>query len=238
MILGYTNTEIVKKAVENQSYMTDGVVQYNYVTGKVYGGAFTTGTIENPENPVIEIFRLPQGERGEIDCNCNECPFRYEDAQYPSWETLYPETREECCVEAYADDGFEEDFENNFKELVEEEIRDIINTHIGDELSKLNKIYLKYYELFENQQRYYQKYFNEDFEMDVIDELVDDALEDGFTLIDPLDWLDSKIYFVHLKFDVCADYDVSLSNSQKELAKDVAMKLLENDLDGALELLQ
>lgn len=193
MILGYSNTEIVKKAVEYQSEITDGVVQYNYETGELFGAGFTTGETENPANPFIEIFRLPQGERGEIDCNCSECPFRDEDAQYPGWETLYPETHEECCVEAYIDVDFRDDWEENWEEIVEEEIRDVLSDYLGDTLSELNEIRIAISDIVAPYDYYNVRQNN--WEMRVLDNLVDMALESGFSFDDcsEFDFLDAEV---------------------------------------------
>lgn len=78
MILGHDESKIVKMAVSYQSEIADGVVQYNYKTGELCSASFTTGTVENPANPVIEVFRLSQGESGKIDYDCGECPYRCE----------------------------------------------------------------------------------------------------------------------------------------------------------------
>lgn len=193
MILGYTNDEIVKKAVECQSQITDGVTQYDYETGKLLSAGFTTGETENPANPVIEVFRLSQGERGEIDCNCDECPYRNEDAQYPGWETLYPETREECCIDAYIDVDFRDDWEENWREIVEEQIRDVLKDYLGNTLSKLNEIRIAISDIVAPYD--YHNVRQEDWEMRVLDNLVDNALESGFSFdnCSEFDFLDAEI---------------------------------------------
>lgn len=227
MILGYTNDKIVEKAVEYQSQMTDGVAQYNYETGEIIGAEFTTGETENPANPVIEVFRLSQGERGEIDYNCDECPYRDEDAQYPGWETLYPETREECCVDAYTDVDFQDDWESNWREIVEEQIRDVLKDHLGDTLSKLNEIRIAISDIVAPYNYYNVR--QENWEIDVIDIYVDSAIESGFTLdIEPLDYLDAEIqHFI----GICED-------SENEYLEKAGCLIRAMKLDEALELLK
>lgn len=193
MILGHEESKILQLATDYQSEMTDGVVQYNYETGEIFGAGFTTGTIENPANPFIEVFRLPQGEMGEIDCGCDDCPFRNEDARYPDWEKLYPESREECCMEAYIDVDFRDDWESNWREIVEEQIRDVFKDYLGDTLSKLNEIRIAISDIVAPYDYYNIRQDN--WEMRVLDNLVDDALESGFSFDDcsEFDFLDAEV---------------------------------------------
>lgn len=234
MILGYTNDEIVEKAVECQSQITDGVAQYNYETGELFSAGFTTGETENPANPVIEIFRLSQGERGEIDCNCDECPYRDEDAQYLGWETVYPETREECCMDAYIDVDFTDEWESNWREIVEEQIRDILKDHLKDTISKLNNIRCELIYLTKGTGAY-QQALHEHWEENVLDNYVDCATDDGFTIEgDALAYLNAE--YEHVKN--IARYSEAGTKDEEDLLGKVAEYMIKNDLDGALELLQ
>lgn len=228
MIFGKQESEIVSLAVQHQSSMTDGVVQYNYETDKVYGASFTTGTIENPANPVIEVFRLPQGESGEIRYECDDCPFQNEDARYDGWEKIYPATREECCIDAYVDNDFSDDFENNFKESVEEQVRDVIDDYIGDVLDKLNRIRIAVSDICEP-----WKYFDvrqDDWKMRTLDDYVDQAMENGFTTTSctPIEWVDGEVQYVAqlLRF------------SENEKLQKAGCLIEDGNLNGALELLQ
>lgn len=230
MILGYEESKILRLATEYQSNMTDGVVQYNYETGKLYGAGFTTGTLENPANPVIEVFRLPQGEMGEIDMKCHEtgeCPFvtGFYDEEH---RKLFPTTKIECCIDAYVDDGFEEYFDDYFKEDLESQIRDVLSDHLGKTISKLNDIRIA---ISDRVAPY--DYFNvrqDDWEMRVLDFYVDSAMEDGFTLIEPTDYLDSEICNLS---GICEN-----STEDVEFWTQVANKISDYDFDGALEMLQ
>lgn len=234
MILGYTNEEIVKKAVEYQSQISDGVAQYNYETGELFGAGFTTGEIENPANPVIEIFRLSQGERGEIDCNCNECPYRDEDAQYPGWETLYPETDEECCIDAYTDIDFHDDWEANWRECVEMQVRDVLKNYLGGTLSKLNDLRCELTYIIKGTGAY-QQALQDNWEENVLDTYVDCAIDDGFTTEeDPLTYLDAE--YEYLKN--IARYAEAGTMEEELLLGKVAGCMMNNDLDGALQMLQ
>ena len=227
MILGYTNEEIVKKAIEGYSQMTDGVAQYDYQNGKLLSAGFTTGETENPANPVIEVFRLSQGERGKIDYNCDECPYRNEDAQYPDWEKYYPETREECCIDAYIENNFDDDFENNFRESVEEQIRNVLLDYLGDTLSKLNEIRIAISDIVAPYNYYNVR--QEDWEMRVLDNLVDNALELGFSFDDcsKFDFLDAEIqHFIGICEESENEYLEKAGCLIKAIKLDEALKCL------------
>ena len=228
MILGNSEEQIVKEAVSCQSYMTDGVVQYDYTTGKLYGAGFTTGTIENPANPVIEVFRLPQGERGEIDCDCNECPFRCEDARYNGWRKLYPATRKECCVDAYIDNDFDDDFENNFRESVEEQIRDVLYDYIGDTLQKLDEIRIEISDI-ETPYNYF-KVRQDNWCVDAMDLHTDNAMEYGLkiTETDAIGYVDEQVQQI-------ANW--RFVEGVSETVEKVAILVEDGKLDEALELL-
>lgn len=228
MIFGKQNSEIVQLAVANQSAIADGVVQYNYKTGELFGASFTTGTLENPNNPFIEVFRLPQGEMGEIDCNCNECPFRNEDVRYEGWEKLFPETRKECCMEAYIDNDFEDDFDDNFRESVEEQIRDVLSNHLGDTISKLNEIRIAISDRIASYD--YFKVRTDNWEQNVLDTYVDSAFEDGFsTNGDPEGYLDAEVQSLA---------NVRFREDEVEFWSKVGNLIEDHDFDGALEMLQ
>lgn len=232
MVLGYSNEEIVRKAVESQSSMTDGVVQYDYEDNKLFGAGFTTGTTENPENPFIEVFRLRQGEDGRIDCRCwesGDCPYWDDDigvfGGFDEDKIVDGRDCEDCCLEAYADDGFEEDWECNFKDGVEEQIRDVLSEHLSDAISKLNDIRIALSDRFEPWR--YIDVRQDDWELRVLDYYVDAALEDGFTLdVSPRDWLDGDIENICLTLEEDRDFS------------DFVRVLRDGDFDGALKLLQ
>ena len=226
-------------AVEFQSEITDGVVQYDYQNRELFGAGFTTGTVENPSNPFIEVFRLPQGERGEINCKCYEngdCPFWIESEDDYCGGHFDEDITDECgnnritcCIDAYIDVDFDRDFEDNFNESVEEQIRDVLSDHLGSTISKLNEIRiaisdrLSPYNYFEVR--------NDEWEMDILDCYVDYAVSNGFTTnVEPREYLDAEIqHLVGLCEDRCDDTDYW---------NKVAKLIREHDFDGALEMLQ
>lgn len=216
MILGYNEDQIVKMAVSCQSEITDGVVQYNYKTGKLCGASFTTGETENPANPVIEVFWLKQGEDGKIDYDCDECPHNNYDC------------RISCCIDAYVDNYFDEDFENNFREHVESQIRDVLSDYIGETLSKLNDIRIAISDIIASYD--YLSIRQDDWEMRVMDSYVDNALDNGLNITEctPIEYLDAEVVWISGIVD---------ENRSETLNK--VGNLVENgDLDGALKLLQ
>lgn len=230
MILGKEASEIVKKAVEYQSQITDGVVQYDYEDGEIFGAGFTTGTIENPANPFIEIFRLPQGEMGEINMDCSDCP--YDDEAYITKmqkenPELYPETSNECCLEAYIDDGFEDDFENNFKESVEHQIYDVLDDFLFDTLDKLNDIRIAVSDITEPWN--YVNVRQEKWIVNVLDSYVDTALEYGFTTTEcePIEYIDAEVQYIAQL----------LRNSENKNLQKAGCLIEDGNLDEALELL-
>lgn len=216
-ILGSNETKILEIAMAYQSDITDGVVQYNYSTGELCGGAFTTGTVENPKNLVIEVYRLPQGESGKIDFKCEDCFVKDDEISY-----------RHCCINAYIYDGyFEDDFEDNYRESVEMQIRDILHSHLSDTIGKLNEIRIGISDIVAPYN--YSRVRNSDWEMRVLDSYVDTAMEDGFTLVPPTDYLDGEIEEIALRCE----------NSYEgiEFWSEFAYKMREKDLDGALEML-
>lgn len=185
---GIDNERLVRLAFENQNELFDGVVFYDYDKNKVIGCSMSQNTIVNKDDCLIEIFRLHSGERGTINYHCEDCPFIYgfDDEEERS---CYPETKEECCLQAYIDNDFEDDYEDNYKEIVEERIRDIIEDLVGEELDKINEIRL---ELLEGQD--YINAVNDYFVIETIDEIVDNVFENGFSVDD--DFLGAEV--IHL----------------------------------------
>ena len=220
MILGHENEQIVKTAVEYQSELTDGVVQYNYQTGELVGASFTTGTVENPKNPFIEVFRLPQGERGEIIFDCDECPFKEGTEEHKN-----------CCIDAYVDE-FDEEFDANFRDDVERQIREIIEDHIGETLDKVNEIRIGISDIMTPYKS--TDIRSDDFEMRVIDDLVDNAIENGFTEVTPLKLLEGDILHI-----ISTDYNPNCEKIEGEDKVNQAIVLLgDGKLDEALECLK
>lgn len=243
MILGYDVSDIVELALNAQGSITDGCALYDYDNGKMVSGAYTTGTIENPANHLLEIYRISQGALNTDGFDCNDCP--YEDEEFitrmkKEEPNLYT-SKEECCRDAWFDiacENFYEDFDNNSRNSIEQEIRDIIENHIGEELSKLHEIHILCYERFYSPYHYQQEIFNDTYEMNILDNLVDEAMENGFKLIKPKKWLSGDIDMEHNHWDAIADYDENLSNDERKLLYNISMKLLKEDLDGALKLLR
>lgn len=201
MILGKSVGEIVRKAVEYQSEMTDGVVQYNYEDGELFGAGFTTGTIENPANPFFEVFRLPQGERGEIDCKCHEtddCPFWIEDDDYHAGGYYdeehvdqYGDSRLDCCIGA-----MEEDFEEEIKQTVTQEVSHVMKKYIYQTLEDLNEFYCEAISIIEPH-RYLSVLTGNQVE-DVFDTYVENAVEYGVNINEctPMEYLASEVEYL------------------------------------------
>ena len=100
----------------------DGVVQLNLDSGELSGVPFTQGTLENPENPFVEIYRLSQRfDPQDICSDCNGCTLLEGEIE--------EEVFNDCLLEA-----IEEDFISNFDER---EISDCLE--IGE--TKLNRIF-------------------------------------------------------------------------------------------------
>lgn len=235
MILGYTNEEILKEAIESHSQMADGVVQYDYQTGKLAGAAFTTGTIENPANPLIEIFRLPQGEPGEFDCKCHEtgdCPFwivsdddfaggHFDDDMIDE----YGSDRITCCMNGSLEDW---DLEEDIREDVELQIREVLSDYLGDTISKLNEIRVAISDIVAP-----YDYFNvrqDDWEMRVLDIYVDNAYDYGLALNDysAFDMLESEMQWLI----------ASCEYSDNEYLQKAGALIEAHKLDEALECLK
>lgn len=229
MILGFQDEEIVKLAVDHQSEMTDGVVQYDYTTGEIYGASFSTGETENPENKVIEVFRLSQGERGVIDCRCDDCPFKNEEARYDGWEKEYPKTIEECCMETYIDNDFTEDFYDNYSEEVERQIREVLEDYLGETLDKLDDLRIEISDIITPHN--YFKVRDDAWKMRVMDNYVDLALEDGFTTSasTPIGYLDAEVSHI-----CTGEYDCESNTDYEKVAGAIAL-LSDGKLDDALE---
>lgn len=235
MIFGFSKEEIMSKAVECQSSMTDGVVQYNYEDGKLFGAGFTTGTLENPANPFIEVYRLPQGERGEFDCKCHEngdCPFWIESEDDfcgghfdEEMTDEYGDNRVTCCINSSLEDW---DLEEEIKESIEEQVRDVISEYLGDTISKLNEIRIAISDIIAS-----YDYFNvrqDDWEMRVLDSYVDDAVENGFVIdCEPADYLDAEVSYIAevTRYNIKGDVDWDK----------VSQSIEEHDFERALELL-
>lgn len=234
MIFGNEEEKIVKIATEYQSEMTDGVVQYDYKTGELFGAGFTTGTVENPANPFIEVFRLPQGERCQIDCKCYEngdCPFWVEsEDDYcgghfdEDMTDEFGSDRITCCIEAFA-----EEIGEDIRESIEEQVRDVLSEYLDDTLSKLNEIRIG---ISDRVAPYdYIKVRQEDWEMRVLDSYVDNAIENGLNLDgEPADYLDAEVqHLASVRFSEGDDV---------EFWGEVGCFIEDHDFDGALKLLQ
>lgn len=227
MIFGKSEHEIVKLAVEYQSEMTDGVVQYDYESDELFGAGFTTGTVENPANKVIEVFRISQGENPIVFINDEECDGCDRYCKGISHDELR-ESQEciECCIDAYVEDGFDDDFED-FKDGVEEQVRELVRDHISDALEKVDDVRIAIQDRIAPWD-YVNNRMNNTFVDDCIDSYVDSAMENGFCLeTEPLDWIDGEVEYLAL---LCED--------QTPFWTDVSNKIRDHDFDGALELLE
>ena len=229
MIFGKSETEIVRLALAGHSNMTDGCALWDADNGKMVSASYTTGTVENPENHLVEVFRISQGENPIVFINDDEC----DGCDRYCKGIFYDELREsqeciECCIGAYVENGFDDDFED-FKDGVEEQVRDLISEVVSDDLSKFNDIRIALSD--RNGDAYdYVQVREKDYEMDVLDNLVDMAISSEFVLVESKDFLEGEIiYFSQL----CDDRDKDV-----EFWAELQSRIEDFDLDGALELLQ
>lgn len=237
MIFNTENSKILKLAVAGQSQMTDGCALYDADNGKMVTGSYTTETIENPENHLIEIYRLPQGERGQIDCKCHEngdCPF-FKDGEFDEeMVDEYGDTRIDCCIQGCIEYF---DLEEEVKESVEQQVRDLISEIVSDDLQKLDKIRLGKYRRFTSVVQYEQELMNNNYEMNVLDELVDMAIDSEFILVSAKEFLSGDVDNIAGYFDAIVE-DCKSTSDEKKLASKVASALYDYNLDEALELLE
>lgn len=229
MIFDTENDKIVRLAVAGQSTMTDGCALWDADNGEMVTGSYTQGTIENPANHLVEVFRLAQGERGEIDCKCDDCPFIKNGEYDEDMIDEYGDCRLDCCINAYVNNDFEDEFEDYFKESVEEQVRDLISEVVSDDLSKLDEIRIAISDI-DKPYDYVNVRMNNTYERDVLDNLVDMAIDSEFVLAESKEFLDGEI--IHFSL-LCDDRDEDV-----EFWAKLQEKINDFDLDGALELLQ
>ena len=196
-MFGKDTETIVKLAVENQNELFEGRVYLDYDTGKLIGVSMTPNTQPHPDDHLIEVYNLPAGEKGVIDCHCEDCPYKY---GFSDEEEIscYPKTKEECCLQQYIDNDFEDDYENNYKEVVEERIRDVINDIVRKDLDKINEIRL---ELLEGSD--YINAVNDYFVIESIDAIVDNVFDYGLCVDD--DFLGAEAIHLAEKFEYSED---------------------------------
>lgn len=66
--------EIAKLALANWQYgFCDGVVQMDMGDMSLHGASFTTGTLENPNNPFVEVYRIKQTSEFDLCSDCLYC---------------------------------------------------------------------------------------------------------------------------------------------------------------------
>ena len=239
MIFNLDSTEIVKLAVENQSASFDGVVQYNYESGKLFGCSMSTGETENPANLFIEVFRLHKGENVVVFINSEECDgCDFYDAHHNTMtedEMKATDRCIECCIDANIENGFEDGFEV-FKEGVERQVRDLISDVVFEDLETLSKIRLEFFRHFAPA-RYNEELYNDSFESDVLDSLVEDAIDSEFRLLTAEEYLSGDADNIANLCDEIA-LDTCRTDSERELASKVAELLRDFKYDEALEVLE
>lgn len=125
-IFGYKIKEILEFAVAAQGEIVDGCALYDADLGRIVGGSYTTGTVENPKNHLIEIIRLPMGEIRASDMECDDCPY-----------AVGTDAHDNCCLDAFVDEFDEVDFD---MESIEKQVRELIIEDIDDELDKIQFI--------------------------------------------------------------------------------------------------
>ena len=235
MVLGYTDEEILRAAVEGHSDMLNGVAAYDYDTGELCSCGYTTGESEHPDNHLIEIYRLHNGERGELDCHCwenGDCPFWIHDEDriiggYFDEDMVdeYGDRRIDCCI-----DGVAADLDLETDDLTGL-VRSILKDHLGETIEKLNDIRLALLDITEP--HHYIENRMEDWCYNVLDVYVDYAMDDGFTIKgDPQAYLESEV----TQIENIALY--GLDYGPVPDAKKIIERIRSCDLDGALKLLQ
>lgn len=239
MIFNLENSEIVQLAVENQNTHFDGVVQYDYESGKLFGCSMSTGETENPANPFIEVFRLHQGENVVLFVNHEECDgCDFYDAHHNTMtedEMKATDRCIECCIDAYVENGFDDDFEP-FREGVERQVRDLISNVVSDDLDKLSNVRLEFFRHFAPA-RYNEELFNNSFESDILDSLVESAIDSEFKLTSAEEFLSGDADNIANLCDEIA-LDTCRTDSERELASKVAELLRDFKYDEALEVLE
>ena len=98
-------SEVARLSYQNYNpQFTDGVVQLDLDSGELFGASFTQGTLENPENPFVEIWRTSQLE--DFSLICQFCS-RYEEC-YSSDDSLVDEQQYiECCEDSIYEEVLE-----------------------------------------------------------------------------------------------------------------------------------
>lgn len=190
-MFGVDNEKIVRLAFENQSDIYEGRVYLDYEKDEIFGVSMPPNAQPHPDDHLIEIYTLYAGENNTIDYGCDECPFvcGFDDEEERS---AYPETKEECCLQAYIDNDFEDDYEDNYKEVVEERIRDVISDLIDEDLFKINEIRLEILDGYE----YINELTNNNFVLDWYDELVDGVFDFGLaTKEDLIQYIIDKVTY-------------------------------------------
>ena len=80
-------SEIAELAYKNYNVQfADGVVQWDYKDKELYGASFTTGTLENPENPVIELYRIKS--TSELDTDEDGAIAEIEEELNDNWDEI------------------------------------------------------------------------------------------------------------------------------------------------------
>lgn len=125
-IWNFEATTVAQLAIENHHcQFCDGVVQLDLENGELFGAPFTQGTIENPLNPFIEIYRIKQTEDlSDICQDCNgydECYRNGELVEEDSFNDCVEDTIIEHFKEEFNDDMIALCIENAEKYLEEEE---------------------------------------------------------------------------------------------------------------------
>lgn len=199
-MLGYSDEEILKLAVENHNSHFDGVVQYNYETQKLFGCSMSQNETENPLNPFIEVFRLHQGEQGEINCKCSDCPYEKNGQFDDEMVDEFGCTRIQCCIDGTLENC---DIREDIEEDVEFQIREVLSDHLSETISILNDIRIAISDIIAPYN--YIEVRQSDYEMRCLDNYVDIAIDDGFTTtIKPNQYLDSEIEQLA---NICEDRD-------------------------------
>lgn len=106
-VIGDNLHDIVKGALDSASFDYDSVVQMGVEDGKLYYCGLSSNESENPENKVVEVYRLTQSFDFEEACGCSMCDDCNDNGGACNEEQLYSCT-EDCLIEEVHDIGYDD----------------------------------------------------------------------------------------------------------------------------------
>lgn len=98
--------DLIRRTLDYTSDFCDGVAQIDVDTGELHYAGFTTGEVENPENRVVEVYRINQGFDKESCAECLFCEDSDDEGCYCTEEQL-----EDCVMDSLLE-SFIDDFDD------------------------------------------------------------------------------------------------------------------------------